>query len=603
MKKKPTAKVINIPDIKSAINMNGFLGTVIASSAMRVLGLCKINSLYSEFAQYEGEEFTQALLKTFNIKYDIIDSQLNYIPQDGPFIIVSNHPFGGADGVVLFNVIASLRPDFKILTNFILSHIPNLKNNFLPVNPFSDEGGGKSSISGLKAALLHVKNGGCLGIFPAGEVSTYYNGKKYSQDKEWGGSIIKLLSSVNVPIVPIYFDGENSKIFHFLGRIHPMLRTVRLMRELLNKIDTTVTMRIGKPVSISELNEFSNLNELASYLKNRCYALEGELQNINKCNDLSQKYKEAIALPKNKKGIIKEIHKLEKESLLFTVSNYQCFLASYDDIPEIMWQLGRKREESFRAIGEGTNNAIDIDEFDKYYKHLILWNTHKKEIAGAYRLGIGEEIMEEIGVSGFYSRTLFKYSPKLNNILAESIELGRSFVSVEYQKEALPLMLLIKGLLYTVMKYPNCKYLFGPVSISSWYPNFYRSLIIYYLKQKHSNNQIGQFIKPIAPFTPNFLRVNPKDLLNNKTDSIEKFDRYLMKISDNQYRLPTLIKKYLKLHSSIIDFNVDKDFNYCVDGLVFLNIYDIPKEELVSLSKGCDDINSILDRFGYGTGS
>ena len=228
-----------------------------------------------------------------------------------------------------------------------------------------------------------------------------------------------------------------------------------------------------------------------------------------------------------------------------------------------------------------------------------MWDNDRQAFAGAYRLGIGDEIVKKYGKKGFYSESLFKYSKNFEGTLSNSIELGRSFVALEYKKDALPLMLLIRGLMYSILRYDQCKYLFGPVSISSSYPLFYRSLMTYYIMEMHSRDFLKENVKGRTPFKPDFLRVAPRDLIESKIKSIETFDRFLLRLSDNQYRLPTLVKQYLKLGAKIACFNVDKDFNYCIDGLVFLKIADVPKDEILKLARGAEDPEMILNRFNY----
>lgn len=592
-------KIINISDIKSAIGMKGVLGDVVGKAAMSLLDLHELNDVYAKCYDQYGKDFAARLLEVLNIKSDIIASQLDVIPKEGPFIIVSNHPFGALDGILLFNTISSVRPDFKILTNFILSHIKNLSEYFLPVNPFSDMKGLKNSFSGVRAAKEHLLKGGGLGLFPAGEVSTYH-GKGYTEDIDWTLSIAKLISKSNVPVIPVYFDGQNSRMFHTLGRIHPLFRTAQLPREMCKSANRTITMRIGKPIAPSEIQEH-NINSLRKYLRNRSYALEAQIETPTPNEQLRKAEDEApIAPSKGRDALIKEITKLEEMgNKLFDTANFSCYLADYEEIPSLIHEIGIKREESFRAVGEGTGLEADLDKFDPYYKHLILWDNEKSSFAGAYRLGIGKDIVKKYGKDGFYSNTLFKYSQEFTDTLSCSIELGRSFVALEYKKDALPLMLLIRGLMYSILRYDECKYLFGPVSISSSYPLFYRSLMAHYILEIHSTRFLKNNVKGRTPFKPDFLRVSPSDLIESKCRSIETFDRFLLRLSDNQYRLPTLVKQYLKLGAKIACFNVDKDFNYCIDGLVFLNISDVPKEEILKLARGAEDPEKIMDRFNF----
>lgn len=610
-----STKLINNSQVKSALRVKGFWGSIIAGAAIRITGFNRINRIYSHISDYNGIEFADRLISYLNIKINYNPEDLEYIPKTGPFIIVSNHPFGAIDGIIMLSLIGKVRPDIKILTNFLLSYIPNLENEFFPVNPFTQKPGLRSSLSGLKMALEHLQNGGVLGLFPSGEVSSNCNRERVVKDIAWQKSIIKLIQNVEVPVVPLFFSGQNSALFHFLGKIHPLLRTVRLPHELSNKKNKTVILKIGAPVTVSSIKEYASIEELSDYLYNRTYALEGDIdyeklpqkpsvRNFIKTGQTQlanirhqSKEREEVGATVEKALLEREIGSIASKRL-FTVNGYSCYLADYDDIPNIMKEIAIRREIAFRSVGEGTGKGSDSDTYDTYYKHLILWDSTTCSIVGAYRLGIGNEILKKYGIKGFYSNTLFRYSHQFKYQLEHSIELGRSFVSMEYQKDPLALMLLIKGLFYTVIEYKDVKYLLGPVSISSSYPMFYRSLIVHYLKERHSAGQYSHLVSPRKPFKPDFGKVNPQGLLQHKLSSIEKFDRFMLKLSDGSYRLPTLLKKYLKINARIIDYNVDPDFNYCVDGLIMLSLNEVPRSEADALSKEFKDKEAIYSRFG-----
>ena len=611
MKKKKT-KLINKSDIMKVIHMRGPIGWLLASLSMWLFGFNKVNRANDRCKQYQGADFSAHILKEAGLSYDLIPQQFNYIPQDGPFIVVANHPIGSADGMMLSAVIGTMRTDFKIMANFLLSLIPSLKDSFISVNPFTEGAlSGRSSLAGIRMAKEHLAAGGSLGLFPAGEVSTYQRPKNRTalknhvvEDIPWPASIIKLIRNANVPVIPVYFEAQNSRWFHFVGRIHPMLRTLNLPNECFNKKGKSLPMRIGKPIMPSELAEYPELDQLGDYLRSRVYAMESEFNNTNEELIKAPELVTPIALPRDKKAVVKEFDRLKAGGKkLFEVANYQCYLADASEIPITMIELGRRREEAFRATGEGSNKAIDVDEYDQYYKHLILWDSKRKRIAGAYRLGIGSEIFEKHGgVQGFYTSTLFTYSEGFADTLKDTVELGRSFVSLEYQKEALPLMLLLKGLMHSMMRYPDAKYFIGPVSISNSYPKFYQSLMVYYLENKHSSMLSENAASPTTPFEPDFLKINPKDLLRRKMDNFEKFDRFLMRLSDNTYRVPTLVKKYMKVNAKIICFNVDPLFNYSLDGLIILRLNDYPRQEIFSMTKDVPTLaerEAIMNRFGY----
>ena len=449
MKKKTTTKLINKSDIMKIIHMRGPIGWLLASLAMWIFGFNKVNKANDRCKHYKGAEFSEHILKEAGISYDLNPQQFDYIPQDGPFIVVANHPIGSADGMILNAVIGTMRTDFKIMANFLLSLIPSLKDSFFSVNPFTEGAlsGRSSSLAGIRQAMEHLAAGGSLGLFPAGEVSTYQRPDRKTalsrhtiEDVPWPDSIIKLIRNANVPVVPVYFEAKNSKAFHFVGRIHPMLRTLNLPNELFNKKGQTIPMRIGRPIMPNELAEYPDIAQLGGYLRSRVYAMEVEFNNPNEELTKPPELVTPISLPRDKKAVVKEFDKLRAAGKqLFDVAGYQCFLADAADIPIAMIEIGRRREEAFRATGEGSNNAIDVDKYDEYYKQLILWDAKRKRIAGGYRLGIGSEIFEKYGgVDGFYTSSLFTYSDEFSETLRQTIELGRSYVSLEYQKEALP---------------------------------------------------------------------------------------------------------------------------------------------------------------------
>lgn len=578
-------KLITSSEIKAALKLNGIVGTCASKILMHICGLNKTNRIHARLRQYDGHDFTEHFLKYLNISCNVSQKQLENIPKEGGFTIVSNHPFGGIEGIMLYDLIYKIRPDFKMMANFLLSKIPNLAPIFLPVNPFTDNPSLKSSVAGVKGAVMHLSEGKGLGIFPAGEVSRFH-GNSYPEDIAWSTSIAKMIQHSNLPVVPVYIEGRNSRWFYFVDKINNLLGTMRLPWELYNKKNKTITIQIGKPISPADMAQFENPKQLAAYLRSRSYALEGNME--NRAPQYHKENKEAIALPKKPSILEEELAKIKAKSLLYTANNYECYLADYKDIPNLIHEIGRCREEAFRAIGEGTGKRVDLDEFDCYYKHLILWDTVGHSLAGAYRLGFGDEIIETHGIKGFYTSTLFHFDPSLASELKTTIELGRSFISVNYQKELFPLVSLFRGLLLVIVKSKNMRSFIGPVSISDWYPKFYQSLMVKYLTEHHgADMSIVERVKCTTPFRPDYLKVDIGSLFSIPLLSIEKFDQFMMKLSNGDYRMPTLVKKYTRLNAKFICFNVDPDFNDSLDGLNYINFKDIPDSEVDMLLHDC----------------
>ncbi len=592
-------QVVTKSDIKQALGMKGFFGNCAAGLVYGICGLGEINRLFDEAADYQGPEFADHLLENMGLTIDVAPEQMENIPQEGGFIVVSNHPFGGIEGVMLLSVVAKRRPDFKLMANFILSHIPNLKECFFSVNPFEKNPEWKSSVGGIKGAVQHVAAGKGLGIFPAGEVSRYH-GHDYPEDLPWSNSIARLIKNANVPVIPVFWEGRNSDRFYRWDKINSMLGTARLTRELANKRDQHVILQVGKPILPAEIETYGKPAELAAYLRSRSYALEA---NINTAQPETANEKWAPVEPAcDKQLLIQELEKIREKAFLFSAATFECFLADHDDIPNLMHELGRLREEAFRFIGEGTGKSLDTDEFDPHYKHLILWDNKKQQVAGAYRLGFGNEIMNKKGMDGFYVSTLFKFDESFGETLKKTIELGRSFVTVEYQREVLPLVLLLRGLAVVVTKNPEIKHFIGPVSISSWYPKFYQSLIVKYVTEKHPvNGELAHVASPTTPFHPDFLKVDSDVLMKDYMDSVDKFDKFMFRLSNGSYRMPTLFKKYLKLNAKFLCFNVDPDFNDTLDALLFLTFTDFPEDEVMPLFRDAtpEEQQLVRERFGY----
>ena len=592
-------KVVTNSDLKKAFGMKGFFGTCVAGLAYGALGLGKINRLFDGAADYQGREFADHLLENMNITIDVSADQLENIPKEGGFVVISNHPFGGIEGVMLLSAITKVRPDFKIMANFILSHIPNLKECFFAVNPFENNPEWKSSVSGIKGAIQHIAAGNGLGVFPAGEVSRYH-GHDFPEDLPWSTSIARIIKNAGVPVIPVFWDGQNSKLFYALDKIHTMLGTARLTRELANKHDTCFNLQIGKPIMPAEVALYENPKELATYLRCRSYALEANIPTQaveKKVADL-----EDIDAPTDLSLMLNELEAIREKAFLYSTSDYDCYLADYEDIPNLMHEIARLREETFRAIGEGTGKSLDQDEFDRHFKQMILWDKVKQKIAGCYRLGIGSEIIPKYGIKGFYVSTLVNFDEAFAKHLSNTIELGRSFVALEYQKEVLPLMLLLRGLSDVVVRYPEAKHFIGPVSISSWYPKFYMSMIVKYVTEKHPvSEELAHMATPMTPFHEDFLKVDADVLMQGNMDGIEKFDKFLFRLSNGQYRLPTLFKKYLKLNAKFLCFNVDPDFNDTLDSLLFLTFTDFPEDEVMPLFRDSSDEEKeiVRKRFGY----
>ena len=577
--------LVTAKEVSKAIKADryGFIGTFIGWLLMKLLKISTINNVYNRNKHLSDLEFLNALLDEFQIKFEIPDEDLKRLPKKGAYITISNHPLGGIDGILLLKLMLEQRSDFKIIANFLLHRIEPLKPYIMPVNPFDDRKDIKSSITGFKNSILHLRDGKPLGIFPAGEVSTYRDGKLVV-DKPWEDAAMKLVKKAEVPVVPIYFHAKNSKLFYKLSKISDTFRTAKLPSEVLTQKRRIIKVRIGKPISVKDQQEHDELHDFSEFIRRKTYMLSNTFEDKHKIlNNFSSPLKvpkppKKIVTPVKTDVMIKEIEELkESDYRLLKSKNYEVYLAPASKLPNILREIGRLREITFREVGEGTNEAIDLDKFDTYYHHMFLWDTNTQQIAGAYRMGLGSKIFEKYGIDGFYLQDLFRFEPELFKMMSRSIELGRAFIIKEFQQKPMPLFLLWKGIVHTTLRFPEHKFLIGGVSISNQFSNFSKSLMIEFMKSHYYDPYIAQYVHPKKEFKVK-LKDADKDFVFDATEAdLNKFDRIIDELEPGSLRMPVLLKKYIKQNARLIGFNVDPLFNNAVDGLMYIKIADLPE--------------------------
>lgn len=586
-------QVVSAKQIAKAIKLDkyGPIGTFIGWLFLKLTRISKLNRIYEKTYATDSNVFLKNLVEELGVKYEIPSEDLKRLPKNGPYITISNHPLGGLDGIILMKILLEHDPEFKVIANFLLQQIEPLKPIIMPVNPFDDRKDLKSSVLGLKETLRHLSDGKPLGIFPAGEVSTIER-DNIMVDKAWEATAIKIIQKANVPVVPIYFHAKNSKLFYWLSKLNPLLRTLKLPSELLTQKGKVIKIRIGKPISITEQEEhkdsienFTEFLRKKTYILSNSYDIEDEKtllgsKKLEKLTKTAEPKPKQIVHAANQDKILEELAKLREnlsEYRLLQSKNYEVFFVSADKIPNILHEIGRLREITFREIGEGTNESIDLDKFDKYYYHMFLWDDDAKRIAGAYRMGLGSEIFHKYGIDGFYMQELFKFESELHKMMSESIEMGRAFIISDYQQKPMPLFLLWKGIVHTTLRHPEHKYLIGGVSISNQFSDFSKSLMIEFMKSHYYDPYIAQYVRPKMEYKVK-LKDEDKDFVFNATEAdLNKFDKIIDEVEPGNLRLPVLIKKYIKQNARVIAFNVDPLFNNSVDGLMYIRIADLPE--------------------------
>ncbi len=523
-----------------------------------------------------GENFYEKILTAMGVHIQTNRRELLRIPRKGACIVVANHPFGCVEGIAMAHVLLSLRDDVKIMANGLLSMIPEFHESMYFVNPFGGSSSRLANAKSMKQSLQGLNSGGMLLVFPAGEVSSLSLKTMSITDKEWSTSVTKLAVKTKATVIPAFIHGNNSTLFYAAGIVHSRLRTAMLVNEFLKRKNYEVHVTFGRGIQTQTFAKRS-IEELTSLFRYRTYILAHK-----KCEDMSEtEYRLSsgaeIAEAIDKCVLSMEIKSIPHKSLCMQ-GDYEIYYAISDEIPNIMLEIGRLREISFRLAGEGTGQKNDIDIYDTYYTHLFVWNKEKQEIVGAYRIGRVDEIMKKQGIRGLYSSCLFQYDKDFLSYIPNSLEMGRSFVHPEYQRSYLPMLLLWKGIAAFIAQNPHYHYLFGPVSISGQFSSLSLSLMVETLQKHYGNAKYGDIVQPKDEGElTNIIAKNKKVVKSCDIRSIDELNDIVSDIESDGKGVPTLIRHYLKLGGRIAAFSIDKEFNNCCDGLIVVDLLSTEK--------------------------
>lgn len=511
------------PKIKEKGN---FLSKSILNIAKKIVHEEHINDFLIKNSHLKGFEFVDAVLDYFDFDYTVSSNDLQNIPTSGKVVIIANHPLGGLDALCLLKLIGSIRQDVKIVANDFLVGFEALKTLMIPIDNFKN----RQSKNDIKAVYEALNNDEAIIIFPAGEVSRA--SAKGIKDPIWNKGFLNFAVNSNAPILPIFIDGKNSKIFYTISVINKTFSTLLLSHEMFKKKSKNINIKIGELISNEHIKPKGiDKKYLINLYKKHLYSLK----KTKKSFFITQK---AIAHPQNRKDLIAELKK--SELIGETKDGKKIYLYDYSEDSIVLKELGRLRELSFRKVGEGINKKRDTDKYDIYYRHIILWDENDLEIVGSYRIGDGDFINKNIGVKGFYSNTLFKYHNGFSEYLRNSIELGRSFVQPKYWGTR-ALDYLWYGIGAYLKKNPHIKYMFGPVSISASFPKIAKDMLIFYYSHYYLNDNNFVEARLAYQYSSNIQDIKELFVLNDK-----KNDFKILKSSLNNMgvAVPTLFKQY-----------------------------------------------------------
>jgi putative hemolysin len=531
--------------------------------------------------QSAGAGAVERVLDLLSITYELAPSELEHIPKSGPVLAVANHPFGLLEGALLSVLLPRVRPDVKILANSLLAGFPELSDRCIFIDPFGHTDSVHGNAKALRECLAWLCGGGMLVAFPAGEVAQPDWRGQTPADPPWNPSLARIAKRAGASAVPIFFAGSNSVAFQLAGIVHPSLRTASLPRELLNKRGRRISIRMGRPVSSATLDCFATAREATEYLRCRTYLLgTPEPTHFAGLRTMVPqgfpRRTQPIAEPQPPTAISEEISSLAPGRKLCESADFAIYLGTQDEFPTVVKEIGRLREIAFRGAGEGTGRSVDLDRFDPHYLHLVLWSRSGNQIAGAYRLGPTPDILPRHGIAGLYTSTLFRYRPELFAQVGPAIELGRSFIRPEFQKQYAPLYLLWKGIAKYAMSRPDCPRLFGAVSVSNAYHPVSRYLIVKFLETRREED-LARFVTPRVPYRPEWRALRRTGVVSRVPEAIDQLSNLIAEVESDGKGIPILVKQYLRAGGKLLGFSVDRAFSQTLDALLMVDLRAAPQ--------------------------
>src|SRR5580698_3173813 len=535
----------------------------LASAVNRFLQIDRLEALYARASAEQG--FVRRLLEDLEVRVNVAPADMVKIPATGAVVALSNHPFGILDGVMLADLLTRARPDVRILTNQLLGELPELARICFFIDTFDNAESRLANGRALKQAIKHLRGGGMLLIFPAGEVSHFDLKKRAICDPEWNVTAARLIRIARAKSLPILIRGANGIPFQMLGMVHPRLRTAALPAEMLNKRGKSVEIRIGGAIEHSRIDGLDGDVEATGYLR-----LRTELLDWRGCAEFrSPEPSMPLATETPAEWLANEISALPPECLIENTREFAVYLAEAGQIPLALQEIGRMREITFRAAGEGTGQPKDLDRFDPYYLHLFLWNKGKSEIAGGYRMGEVPRILARLGQKGLYTDSLFRFKAGFFARLGPALELGRSFIRPEYQRAYAPLLLLWKAIGGFVVKHPEYSTLIGAVSVSNQYSPASRELIARYFERQNAGEHSVWARRPLRG---KLVQKWETAALCSLLPDVEDLSAPIADLEPDGKGIPILVRQYVKLGGKLLAFSVDPQFGNTLDGFVMVDL-------------------------------
>jgi putative hemolysin len=519
----------------------------------------RVNAILEKGASLTGFDFVELVLDELKISYSVANTDRENIPVEGRVVIVANHPLGALDALALVQLVGSVRRDVKVLANDVLMQLEPLSPLFLPLPVF----GNGSAMAGMREAYRALERDEAVIVFPSGEVSRMR--PQGVRDLEWSPGFARLALKTDAPVLPVHIDAHNSPMFYGVSMLAKPLAALLLAREMFGAANARIGFQVGEIVSASVLGASTlKPEQIAQHMRRHVYRLAQRRPTVFPTSA-------AVAHPESPLAVRRALR--EAEVLGQTNDGKQILLLDARANCPALREIGRLRELAFRRVGEGTGARRDLDSFDEYYRHLVLWDEQALAIVGAYRLGEAGTILRERGVGGLYSASLFDYAAQASNFLPDAVELGRSFVQPAYWGTR-SLDYLWQGIGAYLRKRPQVRYVFGPVSLSASLPLEAREWIVHF--HRHYFGDTDRLARARNPFVISSAVAEAAGAEWAGRTVGEGLSILKTRLAALKAQLPMLYRQYADLCEPegvrFLDFGIDPAFGGCVDGLVRLDL-------------------------------
>jgi len=549
----------NLPQLTNSFKIK----KLVKKSLSYLLHEQEFTNFATTYPHLQGIEFVEQVLDELDFDTRYKAKQIENIPSEGKIVIIANHPIGSLDALALINVLSTVRADLKVVANRMLMTVDAMHSLLLPVDNLS----GQSKKQELSNIHQHLKNEGALLIFPAGEVSRLRpTGIK---DCKWNSGFLRIAKKANSPILPIHIKARNSPLFYGASMLYKPLASLLLVKEMFKQRKSHFPIRIGEIIPVSSYaNNKLPIKTTVKLFKKHLYAVANDKPGMLNTQA-------PIALPESRSVLHNEL-KTCCELLGQTGDNKFIYLYQHKASTALMREIGRLREIAFRTVGEGTFKKRDIDKYDSHYYHLVLWDNDTLEVVGAYRFADAASLSRTDHDTGLYTSTLFNFTEQMEPFIAQGLELGRSFVQPQYWGKR-SLDYLWYGIGAFIRRYPQYRYLFGPVSLSDSYPEEAKQLIVQFYTTYFRSKD------PCAIPKQAFLLHPEPNIKFDGNDYKSEFKHLKHILSSMGFSVPTLFKQYTEIANPegvrFHGFNIDPDFNFCVDGLVMVDIQQLTSKK------------------------